>query len=197
MDKDNEKLFGKEDHGVCRAMVTPSESGDFDFECVVTPSNNKQLKYSWQNNEYFYQVLRTGKENIVTDRMESGLNIFDNHPYDLSAKNTLGISVGFDFTDAGIVLRMKHGARADDELKADVKNKIIKTVSVEGDVLREYTIVRNVGEIPVYYADLWEPYCLSYAPVPNDVGAQIDVKRALDAQLHKEESFIESLTKKF
>jgi hypothetical protein len=197
MEKDKEKQFGKETKGVCRALVTPSASEEYDFECVAIPSENKQLKYSWENDEYFYQVLRTNQENIVTDRMESGLNIFDNHPYDQSAKNTLGITVGYEFTPEGISMKVKHGARADEALRDDVKNKVVKTVSIEGDVLN-YTIVRKQGEVPIYYADLWEPTSLSYAPVPNDISAQIDVKRALDAQIHKKkENYLDSLTKNF
>ena len=35
---------------------------------------------------------------------------------------------------------------------------------------------RKDGMIPVYYATLWEPDSLSFAPVPNDVGAQMSAK---------------------
>lgn len=187
---------------ICRALITPVADGtDWDFEAIAIPSENKQLRYSFINDEYFYQVLRTGKENIKTDRIDSGLPLFDNHPWDQSALNTLGISVGYDFTTEGIAVRMKFGARADDELRNDVSNKIIKTVSIEGDVI-DYTIERKEGQIPVYYADLWEPTSLSFAPVPNDIGAQIEVKRALGEQIKRSQqpendSFISNLINKF
>lgn len=191
-----------EDKQVCRALITPVADGtDWDFEAIAVPTENKQLRYSWENDEYFYQVLRTSKENIKTDRMNSGLPLFDNHPWEASAENLLGITVGYDFTESGIVMRVKFGARADDELRSDVQNKILKTVSIEGSVLN-YTIERKQNEIPIYYADLWEPESLSFAPVPNDISAQIEVKRALATQLEKtkqpeSDSFISSLTKKF
>jgi hypothetical protein len=175
----------KQDREVCRALITPIADGtDWDFEAVAVPSENKQLRFSWENEEYFYQVLRTGKENIDTRRMDSGLPLFDNHPYDTSTVNQLGITVGYEFAAEGIVMRVKFGARADDQLKSDVNNKIVKTVSIEGSITN-YTIERKQGEIPVYYADLWEPESLSFAPVPQDISAQIEVKRALKEQIER------------
>ena len=197
MEKDKEKQFGKEEHGICRALISASEGGEYDFDAIAVPSDNKQLKYSWENDEYFYQVLRTGQDNIDASRLESGLPIFDNHEYDKSAENVLGITVGYDFTEQGLVVRVKHGARADDELKEDIKNKVVRSVSIEGDV-EAYSIERQMGQVPIYYAEKWIPTSLSYAPVPNDISAQIDVKRALDAQLHKKKTnYLESLTKNF
>jgi hypothetical protein len=187
---------------VCRALISPVADGqDWDFEAVAIPTENKQLRYSWENDEYFYQVLRTAQQNIETARMDSGLPLFDNHPWEQSALNTLGISVGYEFTAQGIVMRVKLGARADDELKSDIQNKILKTVSIEGDVL-DYTIERKENQIPIYYAERWEPTSLSLAPVPQDISAQIEIKRALATQLSKtkppkDDSFIEQLIKKF
>ena len=139
-------------------MIRPKEieSDDYDFECVAVPSENGQIRYSWEYDEYFTQVLLTGPENVDTSRMDSGLPLFDNHPFDNSAKNTLGITVGYDFTDAGIIMQCKFGARADEALRADVKGGIIKTVSTEGDIT-EYTIERKEGQLPIYYATMWQP----------------------------------------
>jgi hypothetical protein len=188
---------------ICRAKITPAttETNDFDFQAVAIPSENKQLRYSWENDEYFYQVLRTGQENISTPRMDSGLPLFDNHPYNQSALNQLGITIGYEFTSDGIVMRVKFGARADEALRSDVLNGITKTVSIEGDIIN-YTIERKQGKIPVYYADLWEPTSLSFAPVPQDIGALIEVKRALSDQIDKskpknDNNIFESLIKKF
>lgn len=171
------------DKRICRALLGEGGEG-YDFQAVAVPSENKQLRYSYQNDEYFYQVLRTGRENIKSGRLESGLPLFDNHPYDQSAMRTLGITVGYDFTDEGITIRGKLGARADEALRSDIKDGIVRSVSIEGDVF-EYEIVRKEGEIPTYYASLWEPTSLSFAPVPNDVGAKIEVKRALTEQIEK------------
>ncbi len=89
-------------------------------------------------------------------------------------------------------------------MRNDIARGIIKSVSIEGDVIN-YSIERKVGEIPVYYAELWQPTSLSLAPVPNDIGAKIEVKRALAEQIEKSkkveqpenDSFINQLIKKF
>lgn len=180
------KAKEQKDRQVCRAKITPvaEESNDYDFEAVAIPAENKQLRYSWENDEYFYQVLRTGKDNLITDRMDSGLPLFDNHPYEPGAFHTLGITVGYELTAEGVVMRVKFGARADEALKTDVMNGVIKTVSIEGGIIN-YTIERKQGEIPIYYAELWEPESLSFAPVPQDISAQIEVKRAMASQIEK------------
>jgi hypothetical protein len=196
---ENNKL--KEEYGIIRAAISPNatESNDYDFEAVAVPANNKQLRRSYENDEYFYQVLRTAKENIKTERLDSGLPLFDNHPYDNAAMNTLGITTEYMFDERGLVVRCKLGSRADEALRNDIKNGIIKTVSIEG-VIENYSVVRNAGEIPIYYADLWVPESLSFAPVPNDIEAQIEVKRKMktkDKNKVENKSFIESLIKKF
>lgn len=192
----------KNERQICRALISSnSGDGEWDFEAVAVPSDNKQLNYSYENDEYFYQVLRAGSENIKTDRLDSGLPLFDNHPWDQSAMNTLGITVQYEFTEQGLVIRGKFGARADEALRNDVKNGVIKTVSVEG-VVERYVREYPEGEVPVYYADFWEPESLSFAPVPQDIASQIEVKRALATQIEKykkpeSDSLLDSLIKKF
>ena len=194
------KQENKENTYICRAFITPSQSDDYDFEAVAVPANNGQLNYSWKNDEYFNQVLRTGAENVDVSRLESGLPIFDNHPWDSSALNVLGITTGYSFEERGIVVRVKWGARADEQLKSDVKNGVIKTVSIEGIIeryVREESA--NPNDVPIYYADYWIPLSLSLAPVPNDIEAQIEVKRKIAARKKedKQDNLYKSLTSKF
>ena len=105
--------------------------------------------------------------------------------YDKSALNTLGITTGYEFTERGLEVKCRFGNRADAALKNDVKEGIIKTVSIEGSI-QKYEVERKVGELPIYNATLWTPESLSFAPVPNDIGAQIEVQRAIKSQLKKE-----------
>jgi hypothetical protein len=136
--------------------------------------------------------------------LDSGIPIFDNHPENQSAMNVLGITIGYDFVERGLKIKGKFGSRADEALKKDVKNGIVRTVSIEGDV-SNYEIKREKGKIPEYEAARWTPTSLSFAPVPQDIGAQIEVKRALSEQIEKSkafeppksDSFINQLIKKF
>ena len=199
-DKEKERVERVERHAhICRALVTSSESEEYDFDCMAMPVENGQLRKNYDNGEYYYEVLMPFKENIVTSRMDSGLPLFDNHPWDLSAMNTLGITVGYEFTPEGIRMMCKWGARADEALRSDVKNQILKTMSIEADI-HEYTIERKPGMLPTYYATRWEPTSLSIAPVPQDIASQIEVKRAIQKQIEKPEtgkSIIQSIISKF
>lgn len=176
----NDKI--KQDNQICRALIQPSGDDSYDFECVAVPFENGQMRYSYENDEYFNQVLKVERGNIDSRRLDSGLPLFDNHPYDNSAERTLGISTEYLFDERGLVVRCKFGARADEALRSDVKNGIIKTVSIEGSI-QSYSVSREFGKVPVYSAELWTPESLSFAPVPNDIGAQIDVKRAIQKQI--------------
>lgn len=194
--KNNEQL--EDDKRICRALITPSdENTEYDFECVAVPNENGQVKFNYREDEYFMQILKAERNNINTERLESGLPLFDNHPYDTSAMKTLGISVSYDFDERGLVLRCKFGSRADEALRNDVKNGIIKTVSIEGQI-QNYSVERKVGEIPKYYAEMWTPESISFAPVPNDIGSQIEVKRAIQKQITPEkENKYKTLVNKF
>ena len=171
------------DSRICRALIEPQPDGaGFDFVAVAVPAENGQINYNWRDDEYYNQVLRTEPENINTDRLDSGLPLFDNHVYDKSALNTLGITTGYQFTERGLEVKCKFGNRADEALRNDVKEGIIKTVSIEGSI-QKYEVERKVGELPVYSAILWTPESLSFAPVPNDIGAQIEVQRKIKKQI--------------
>ncbi len=204
MQTDKEKINGT--RGICRAIIRQDDDDSpreiiNEFSALGVPTDNKQLRYSFENKEYFYQVLRTAKENIVPERLDSGLPLFDNHPEieDAGAMFQLGITTEYEFLPEGILIRCKLGARADEALRSDIKNQIVKTVSIEGDV-HEYTIERVQGQIPVYYATKWEPTSVSFAPVPQDIASQIEVKRAIQKQIEKPEtgkSIIQSIINKF
>ena len=184
METNKEKI--NEDRQICRATISTTTGEGYDFEAVAVPSVNGQLRYSYENNEVFNQILRTSPENIDTSRLDSGIPLFDNHPYDNSAVNTLGITTSYLFDERGLVVRAKFGARADEALRTDVKNGVIKTVSIEGTIIN-YSVQRDGNKIPQYFADLWTPESLSFAPVPNDIAAQIEIKRALKEQNDKSE----------
>lgn len=203
----------KENNHIFRANISVSTSDDYDFECIAVPVNNGQLQYlrdsdgykvydeNW-NPKLFNQVLLPFPENVNTSRLDSGLPLFDNHPDmdDISVITTLGITTSYEFTESGLVVRCKFGARADQALRDDVRNGIIKTVSIEGTI-EEYGRIEQTAsdKYPNYYATKWTPESLSFAPVPNDIESQISAKRA-KAQIQekpKQETFLNTLTNKF
>ncbi|HEY5588409.1 MAG TPA: hypothetical protein VIK86_05570 [Candidatus Paceibacterota bacterium] len=183
-----------------RAKIQLSIDDSYDFECVAVPTINGQLQYlrdedgcrmydeNW-NPIIFNQILLVTPENVNVERLDSGLPLFDNHPEmdDISVLTTLGITTSYLFDERGLVVKCKFGSRADEGLRNDVKNGIIKTVSIEGTI-QEYGRIEQTNEqrYANYYATKWTPESLSFAPVPNDIGAQIETKRAYSKLKNKE-----------
>ena len=197
----------KEKMPAMRALILENSGGeDYDFVCIASPFDNGQIRYDYNSSRYFKEVLVPSTENTRTDRLDSGLPLFDNHPWDKSAKNQLGISRKYEFTPDGIKLYVKWGSKADQAMRDDVANGITKTVSIEADIY-EYEITEKAGEIPVYRTIDWDPTSISLAPVPQDILSQIEVKRAIQKQIQEQknvqeekpndDSFIINLIKKF
>jgi len=209
--KNKEKVI--ENPQICRAKIAVSDSAEYDFEAVAVPIENGQLQYMRDDEGYrvydenynpklFNQILLPYPENVITSRLDSGLPLFDNHPDmdDISVTTTLGITTSYLFDDRGLVVRCKFGARADQALRDDVKNGIIKTVSIEGSIQEYGRIEQTVSDkYPNYFATMWTPESLSFAPVPNDIESQISAKRAIQKQIipEKETTKYKSLTSKF
>ena len=190
---------------VMRAYVSDISGGeDYDFSVTAVPFDNGQVNYDWTNDVFYNQVLVPTAEATRTARLESGLNLFDNHPYFKDAADVLGISRRYEFSPEGLKLFIKWGSRADEAIRNDVKEGIIKTVSIEGDIY-SYEVTRNPNELPIYKATDWEPTSVSLAPVPQDIGSQIEVQRKIKDQIKKENTqeedksipAIKSITSKF
>lgn len=184
-----------------RALVTSTDGGeDYDFEVLAVPFENGQVNYNYDNGEYYNQILVPSSEATRAARLESGLPLFDNHPWDKAATQQLGISRGYEFTAEGLKLKIKLGSRADEALRNDIKSGIVKTVSIEGDIYA-YEVTRNMGELPVYRTTDWEPTSVSLAPVPQDIKSQIEVQRAINEQIKikpvETAGLIKSITNKF
>jgi len=78
---------------------------------------------------------------------------------------------------------LKIASEEADTRKAEIDNVLRKLGTFDeeksaAEVVR-YSITNNPGDIPTYFAELWQPQSISLAPVPNDIDAQIEVKRAI------------------
>ena len=89
---------------ICRAAIDATGGEGWDFEAVATPAENKQLAHGRTEN-IIRNIANQVKKNIKADRLESGLPLFDNHPWDKTAKATLGITVSYSFDERGLVVR--------------------------------------------------------------------------------------------
>lgn len=148
--------------------------------------------------EEFNEILRCDKANVRTKRMDVGLPIFPDH-WDRTTKNQLGITTAYRFEDGKISATIKLGARADEELWSDIKNGILKTVSVGCNIYKVERMENTEMNIPLTYtATDWEPKHIAFAPEPADIDSTmrcegVEVVGKSTAKIEQKLTFINSI----
>jgi hypothetical protein len=169
---------------IFRGLITPGSYNEKNktFDAVFTTeapvvrsaynlSLDQQRK---EDSDIFNEVLLCNAKAMRMDRARTGLPLLDNHPWDANSTQVLGKCTNFRFEKNQLVGTVTLGARADDALIADIKNGILTTFSVGYRVYNYTPDKKNVvGETPTYFADDWEPFEISLAPIPADINAQI------------------------
>lgn len=159
-----------------RALITPNSFNEEarSFDVVFATEAPCQMRgYMIGLDEDFNEILLCREGNVRTERLNDGLPVFDNHPYNKSASIQLGICSNTRFENNQLVGTITLGARADDALISDIKNGIIKGISVGYNV---YTYQRDVfspDDMPTLNAIDWEPFEVSFAPVQADTNSKI------------------------
>lgn len=131
-------------------------------------------RYDWMTGTRYIERLSMKPENIRLDRLNAGAPLLNSHSA-YSLADQIGIvesgSVKLNGKQARATVRFSK--RADVEpFYQDVRDKIIRNVSVGYRVHRfEETQGKN-AELPVRLATDWEPYEISMVPMGADSGAQ-------------------------
>jgi len=163
MEKEN-----KEVRQCIRGLIDNSDSSEDTFS-VVFATQTPVLRRDWRNDSYYWEVLSCDPEHVRKIRLDMGLPLFDNHPYDYSAMQQLGKSISYDISNGEAKAVIKWGSRADEALKKDVSEKIVTGISVGYDKYGYITSQKIGDEYPTRtYVD-WEPNEISFAPVNADV----------------------------
>ena len=143
------------------------------FDVIFATENPVLLQgYKYSDRfETFTEILKCEAKYVRTKRMDSGLPIFSTH-LDRSIYSQLGITERCVFEVGQINATVKLGARADEALWSDIKNKITKTVSVGCNI---YKVERfeDADKNITYTATDWEPKHIAFAPEPADIDATI------------------------
>lgn len=143
------------------------------FDVVFATENPIRLqgwKYSNECEE-FDEILRCDRKNVRTKRMDVGLPIFPDH-WKRSSTDLLGITTSYSFEQGKIAATVKLGARADEQLWSDIKNGILRTVSVGCNIYKVERMENSEMNITLTYtATDWEPKHIAFAPEPADIDA--------------------------
>lgn len=158
-----------------RAEIAPNtynkEAGTFD---VVFATERANRTFHWDIGDY-NEILSCDAMNVRMQRAETGLPVFDSH-YPRKAMMQLGVAENIRFENNQAIATIRLGARADEALRSDIENGVIKGISAGYNVYaykQEGEITPNTREIPTYKATDWEPTEISFAPVQADPNAKI------------------------
>lgn len=152
------KSFNASDNTVTVVFTTGAtvrrqspRDGSFDEELVVSPT-----------------AVRLG-------RLNAGAAVLDSHA-DSNLRSIIGSVVpGSARIDGGIGVATVRLSRRDDlrGLVGDIRDGVIRNVSVGYRVLKAERVAGRSGEVPTIRVVDWEPLEISFVPIPADPGAMV------------------------
>lgn len=167
---DNKKMMGVPKAYDCRALVEPKSVNEEDRTVQLKYTTGARvLRYDWWNGEYYYQELSLKPGHVRLDRLKSGAPLLNSHQaYDLEAQ--IGTVVQADESEATVKFSNRESVNS---IWQDVKDGIIKNVSVGFLIHKNMNVTQEDDEYTVYRAVDWEPMEISLVPIPADAGAQV------------------------
>ncbi len=141
---------------------------------VVWTTGSRGARFDWEAGETIDEELDTSAQAVRLQRLNSGAPVLDAHQ-----RGSIAAQIGVVVPGSA---RMQGGrglalVRLSDRpeiasVTADIAAGIIRNLSV-GYTVHAYDITRQAGQRPVYRAVDWEPYEISFLPVPFDALAQV------------------------
>lgn len=156
-----------------RAMVIPdsfnAETGTFD---ITFATETPVFRRGWD--ESYNEILICNPSNVRAARMDVGLNLLKNHPYDparVMPEDVQGKISNCRFENNTIVGTVTLGAQCTAETRADLASGILNTFSVGYNIYRAVRVDKGAGQTPDYQITDWEPNHVALAPIPADVNS--------------------------
>lgn len=141
---------------------------------VVWTTGARGQRFDWRRWEMIDEELSTDTKAVRLDRLNRGAPVLNTHGnYEL--EDQIGVVVDGSArmeNGEGIATVRLSKRESVASIVQDIKDKIIRNLSV-GYRVHEYEITERDGERPLYRAVDWEPYEISFVPMPFDAGAQV------------------------
>lgn len=165
-----------------RAAVTSIDEESRTVE-VVWSTGAPVERFDWMTGKRYIETLSLEPESVRLGRLNDGAPVLDSHSY-WSVADQLGAVV------AGSVRLMKSEGRARIQFSRreaiegiwqDVRDGLIRSVSVGYRVYRFEESEGKGNALPVRKAIDWEPHEISMVPIPADAGAKVREGKSDDA----------------
>lgn len=155
---------------------------------VVWTTGARVKRYSFFDGE-FYEELSLKKAHVNLERLNSGAPLLDNHN-NFGLRDIIGVVEDAKIKDGVGVATVRLSSRDDVKgIVEDIKNGIIRNISVGYRVNKFEELKEKVEGAPVLRAVDWVPMELSFVGIPADAGAQArkDETQAMECEVTKEE----------
>jgi Caudovirus prohead serine protease len=135
-------------------------------------------RYDWASGKRYREVLSMESGHVRLQRLNTVGNLLDSHSA-WSVGDVLGaVEPGSARLEKGKGLATVRFSKRDsvEPVFQDVRDKILRSVSVGYNVYRYVEDAGKDGQIPTRTAIDWEPYEISLVPMPADIGATVRSK---------------------
>jgi hypothetical protein len=160
---------------VTREMMIRAESFDEGANTVevVFTTGARGARFDWNRWAMIDEELATEAGNVRLDRLNGGAPVLNTHnSYELDAQIGVVVDGSARMTGGQGIATLRLSRREDlAPIVADIRDGIIRNISV-GYVVHTYEITETEGQRALYRAVDWEPYEISFVPMPFDAGAQ-------------------------
>lgn len=139
---------------------------------VIWSTGARVRRYDFWKDRAYYEELDMAPESVDMARLESGAApVLDSHD-SWSLRSQIGVVESAHLADGEGRATLRLSGRSDiAELVEDIKAGIIRNISV-GYQVREFAVTEREGDLPIYRAVDWEPYEISFVPIPADAAAK-------------------------
>lgn len=140
------------------------------------------VRYDWMADKRYIERLSMDPKHVRLERLNAGAPLLNTHS-SYSLADQMGVVVDGSASVDGKLGRasVRFSKRADVEpFYQDVRDKVIRNVSVGYRVYRFEESAGKGNALPVRLATDWEPYEVSLVPMPADTGAQVRGAKPVD-----------------
>jgi hypothetical protein len=160
---------------VTRDMIIRAESFDEGANTVevVFTTGARGARFDWNRYAMIDEELATEAGNVRLERLNGGAPVLNTHnSYELDAQIGVVVDGSARMSGGQGVATLRLSRRKNlAAIVADIRDGIIRNISV-GYVVHTYEITETEGQRALYRAVDWEPYEISFVPMPFDAGAQ-------------------------
>lgn len=159
-----------------RALRVQADSWNAEMRTVdvIFSTGARVARFDWERWDYVDEELDMSPNALRMDRLNAGAAVLNTHN-SRSLDAQIGVvvpgSARLEGGQAVATLRLS-GREEIAGIVQDIADGVIRNISV-GYRVHAYEITERQGERPLYRAVDWEPFEISFVPVPADAGAQV------------------------